>query len=158
MGADTAPHPDPGDGSARGRLQNALLRRIELKLHLQHYPASEMRTIVDRIAADLQLELSGQARNQIAQVSSGLPRLARHYLRNLRRHAPPGGRAIGLPEVRGFLRAFGVDRCGLDREHRRLLRHFAKVGKASLESLAVHLGTDTDYVQRQIEPDFCSWV
>lgn len=135
-----------------GRLQNALLKRIELKLHLQLYPASEMRAIVDRIAADLRLELSGQARNQIARVSSGLPRLAKHYLRNLRRHVPPGGRSIGLAEVRGFLRTFGVDHRGLDLEHRRLLRHFAEVDRASIESLAVHLGTDADYVQRQIEP------
>ena len=136
-----------------GRLLNALYKRMELVEALEPYPRREMQAIVDRVATDAGVLLSGQARNAIARVSGGLPRLARHYLRGLRRHyADAGPQTIGQPEVRRFLKAFDVDARGLRREHRQVLRHLGKVGKASVESLARRLGADADHVQRQVEP------
>jgi Holliday junction DNA helicase RuvB len=136
-----------------GRLQNALLRRMELREHLEPYSEREMQAIIDRVATDLRLVFTGQARNRLARASCGLPRAARHLLSNLRRQFPDADkRTLTLDDVRQFLSAFGIDSKGLSPQHRRLLTFLRRVESASLESLARRLGTDADYVLRQIEP------
>ena len=136
-----------------GKLVNALQKRMEIKIRLGSYSLREMREIVSRQAKDMNLLISAQARNRIAKVAGGLPRSSQHLLNNLRRHfVAVEHQEISLPQVRQFLKAAGIDRNGLGQWERRYLRHLARVGKASLESLALRLGTDPDYVLRQVEP------
>jgi Holliday junction DNA helicase RuvB len=136
-----------------GRLRNALRKRMELDIRLDYYSSREMRAIVDRIAADLNLLLSPQASNAIARVSGGIPRKAKHYLQILRRHILDAeDRQIAITDVRRFLRAWGIDDKGLSKVDRRYLRFLLNEGKASLAALAAHLGTDEEDVAREIEP------
>lgn len=136
-----------------GKLRNALEKRMELNIRMGYYTQREMKEIVDRLAADLGLLISPQASNQIARISGGLPRKARHHLQNLRRHfLDAEQRQIGVPEVRQFLREFGIDSKGLGKVERDYLRHLLQTASASLDSLALHLGMDADFVRRQIEP------
>lgn len=136
-----------------GKLYNALQKRMEIRIQLGYYSLREMREIVRCLASDLGLLLNGHASGQIAKVSHGLPRTAKHHLQNLRRHfLEAESRQIRLTEVRQYLRDCGIDSKGLGKMERDYLACLHKHGPASLESLALHLGTDADHVRRQIEP------
>ena len=136
-----------------GKLRNALLKRLELKVSLDFYPNREMREIVDLIASELNMLLSPHAANQIAKISGGLPRLARLHLLKLRRHFPHAeDRQISVEDVRQYRACFGIDANGLELEDCRYLRYLCDTAKASLQSLAFHLGVDLAYVEAQIEP------
>jgi Holliday junction DNA helicase RuvB len=135
-----------------GTLSNALHRRVVLQVELGLYSNPEMKEIVETLAEDEGLLLSPQAARLIAGVSAGLPRRARHYLSNLRLFFPDAERRqLGVPEVREFLRAFGVDDAGLDRSERCYLHALIDLGSASLESLALHVGLDQPFVKSRIE-------
>lgn len=136
-----------------GKLLNALDKRMELTIPLGYYTQPEMKAIVERIATDLNLLISPQAANHFARVSWGLPRKAKYLLQNLRRHfLDAENRQIGMADVREFLLAFGIDLRGLGKTERDYLRFLNRVKKASLDSLASHVGYDGDYVRYQIEP------
>jgi Holliday junction DNA helicase RuvB len=136
-----------------GRLLNALYKRMELVVALGFYEPHELKEIVDRLASNLGLLISPQASRIIAEVSGGLPRKAKHFLRNLRRHAPGGlTEQITAHDVRRFLADVEVDTKGLARQERSYLAYLAEAHVASLESLALFLGVDPTFVRRQIEP------
>jgi Holliday junction DNA helicase RuvB len=85
-------------------------------------------------------------------VSGGLPRRARQLLLNLRLFYPDSEHyQIGQDKVRDFLQAQGIDESGLEPLERRYLLRLAEAGTASLETLALLLGTDVAYLRRQVE-------
>lgn len=136
-----------------GKLINALLKRMVVEVSLDYYPLSEMKMIVDRLATDLNLLVSAQAARLIAEVSRGVPRVAKLYLQLLRFHFPDSEtRKISCQQVRSFLTDRGIDDKGLHKVDRRYLRYLREKERAALESLALRLGSDCDYVRRQIEP------
>ena len=136
-----------------GKLLNALYKRAEIHIQLGFYSVREMRTIVDRMASDIDLLLSAQASSQIAKMAHGIPRIARHLLRNLRRHyANDNQRQLSVSEIREFANEFGFDKDGFQQRERDYLRHLARFRRSSLGSLSLALGLDEEYVQQQIEP------
>jgi len=136
-----------------GRLLQALLKRMALREWLEPYPIREMKEIIDRLATNVVLVLSPQARNHLVRVCFGLPRRAKHYLQCLRHHyASAGAGVVSLQQVRQFLRVQEIDGQGLGRGHRKILRFLSIVGNASIESLAQQLGADAAYLEREIEP------
>jgi Holliday junction DNA helicase RuvB len=136
-----------------GHLLNALLKRAELRINLDFYTTSELKQIVDRLAADMGLLLTPQAANQIAKVSRGLPRQVHQHLQSLHRYfADAALTKLGLDEIHGFLRDSGIDKLGLEKTDRKYLRYLQDRKMVSVESLAIYLGLDPDYVRRQIEP------
>lgn len=136
-----------------GKLMNALIKRAELHIRLGYYSDREMREITDRLAADFGMLLSPQARGRIATASLGLPRKAKHMLLNLRRQYPDAKhRQLSISDTQKFFRAFEIDAKGLEKMDRDYLRFLKKHGRSSLESLALGLGFDVDYVRRQMEP------
>jgi Holliday junction DNA helicase RuvB len=135
-----------------GGLLNALQKRMSLKVALTYYPIEELKAIVDRMATSKNLLLSPQAARLIAQVSAGLPRRVKHHLQNLRNHFRDSERhQLSVTQVREFLMDFDIDDKGLGTQERQYLDYLKDVGSASLESLAICLGLDTDYVHRQVE-------
>jgi Holliday junction DNA helicase RuvB len=137
-----------------GLLLDALRKRIDVEVSLPFYTGREMKEIVESMASDLNLLLSPQAALLLADVAVGLPRRAKQLLRNLRMFHPGAEtQQLGLPEVREFLEASGVDKAGLNTSERRYLEVIVDLGGASLETLALGLGTDIDFVRRQIEPN-----
>lgn len=136
-----------------GKLLNALEKRMQLHVALGFYTERELRDIIDRLAANMNLRTSAQAANHLARVSCGLPRRARHHLENLRRHFPDEDVAeLSIGHVREYLADFGIDDLGLGQVERNYLRFLRDSNRASLDSLASHLGYDTDFIRRQIEP------
>jgi Holliday junction DNA helicase RuvB len=135
-----------------GQLLNALKKRLAIRVHLDPYPTHEMRDIVAVAATEQGVLLSPQAVGLLVRVCHGLPRQARHLLQQLRLFFPDDHRQLGVREVAGFLKDFGIDRRGFHRLHRKYLRFLDANQAASLATLARHLGTDPDEVESQIEP------
>jgi len=136
-----------------GLLNNALDKRMALCVALNYYPIDELKEIVDRMATDMDLLLSAQAAKLIAKASAGIPRRAKYHLRNLQNHFPNSENDhISVPQVKEFLATFDIDERGLGPQERQYCAYLKEVGSASLESLAIHLGVDPDFVRRQIEP------
>ena len=136
-----------------GRLANALLKRLQLQVPIGYYSLSELKEIVEVQAKKLDILLSPQAAGLVARVSCGLPRNAEHLLGPLRRrfHASKD-QQLTMEDVRTFLRESGIAENGLNSWQQSYLRYLADVGVAAVESLALHLGVDVDYVRSQIEP------
>jgi Holliday junction DNA helicase RuvB len=172
---DSIPTPDrkrPGQGAAEqertplkpwtlvlatdqpGLLLDALSKRIVVEVHLAYYAVHELKEIVEAMATEASLLVSPQAARLIADVAGGLPRRANQLLQNLRLFVPNAeGKQLGVQDIRSFLDAAGVDAAGLNRSERRYLGVVNELGGASVESIALALGTDVDFVRRQIEPN-----
>lgn len=136
-----------------GKLENALEKRIPLAISLGFYTCREMQAIVDKLATNLSLLMTSQARNLVARVSFGLPRKARHHLENLRRHFIDAECVtIDSKHVRQYLSAHDIGMEGFRRMDRDYLHFLARVGPASLTSIALDLGTDAAYLGCQVEP------
>jgi Holliday junction resolvasome RuvABC ATP-dependent DNA helicase subunit len=133
-------------------LVNALQKRIPTRLHLSPYPLEEMKAIVKLIATEEKVLLSPHAARRLARASQGLPRRAKHLLVLLRLYTPKARPQIGTPDVARFLRDHGIDRDGLGPKEQKYLSFLKAGGKASLDTLALYLGTDREDVQFQVEP------
>jgi Holliday junction DNA helicase RuvB len=137
-----------------GLLLDALRKRIDVEIPLAYYEVKELKEIVASMAGELNMLVSPQAARLIATISAGLPRRAKQILKNLRLYFPGSeARQISLEQVRGFLEASGFNEAGLNIMERRYLDFVADLGGASLESIASGLGTDSDDVRRQVEPN-----
>jgi Holliday junction DNA helicase RuvB len=135
-----------------GGLLDALHKRISIQIYLPYYPLGEMKEIVEFLATKQDMLISPQAARLIAEVAGGLPRKAKMLLQNLRLfHQDAAGRQLGVMEVRQFLDAAGFDADGLDPLARGYLEAVAELGVASLETIALRLGTDVAFVRRQVE-------
>jgi holliday junction DNA helicase RuvB len=135
-----------------GRLLDALLKRIVIQVSLSYYPLQELKAIAESMAETENVLISPQAARLIAKLSMGLARQARLLLQNLRLHFPDSEqRKLGVPDVRKFMQAAGIDRQGLDRRQRCYLRELARRGSASQEALALALGIDPAGLRRDVE-------
>ncbi|MEI8375971.1 MAG: Holliday junction DNA helicase RuvB C-terminal domain-containing protein [Planctomycetota bacterium] len=136
-----------------GKLLNPLHKRMVLQVALSHYSIAELKEIVDRMATDMDMLVSPQAAKLIAQISGGLPRRAEHVLKNILYHFPNSeGCQLSIPQIREFMEDFGIDNKGLGPQELMYLSYLKDVGSASLESMALCLGLDCDFVHRQVEP------
>jgi len=135
-----------------GKLLDALQRRIVIRVELRLYRITELKEIVEVLAANQNLLVSAQGARLLAEVSGGLPRCARFHLQNLRLFFPDSEqRQLGIPEIREFLAASGVDESGLGNLERTYLEELSRRGNASLESMSLVLGTDPAYLRRWTE-------
>lgn len=136
-----------------GKLSKALRSRMGSPVSLWYYPVSELKEIAAKIAKDLDVLLSAQATKLIAEVARGVPRKVVLLLNGLRLHYPDSENIqLSKSRVGRFLRAAGIDKHGLEVLERRYLRYLHKAGSASIDSIALYLGHDKDYLRREIEP------
>jgi Holliday junction DNA helicase RuvB len=136
-----------------GMIVNALNKRAVVQVHLAYYQTRELKEIVEAMATELNILISPQAARHIAEVAGGLPRRAKQYLANLRYYYPDAeSRQLSLSDVRTFLEATGVDQNGLTSLEKKYLEIVDDLDGASLDSIALSLGVDNEFVRRQIEP------
>jgi Holliday junction DNA helicase RuvB len=133
-------------------LLNAMRKRIALSVELLLYSPQEMKEIVDILASQMDLLLTGQASYKIATLSRGLPRQAKQHLQKLRFHFPDAVQPkIGVAELDDYLRTFGIDDKGLTPLDRAYMSSLQVFGTASIETLAGSLVRSVDWLKQEVE-------
>ncbi len=153
---ELAPFTLVGATTRTGLLTTPLRDRFGITHRLDHYRPDEIERIVVRSARILDVEIEPDAAGEIALRSRGTPRIANRILRRVRdyaqvRHAG----AITMPVAEEALELFEVDRRGLERIDRAILRAVAETfsgGPVGLSTLAVAIGEETDTLKDVYEP------
>ena len=152
---DLPPFTVVGATTRAGLLPAPLRDRFGFIGHLDFYDAEELREVVRRSAARLEIELEDAASIEIASRSRGTPRIANRLLRRVRDWAQVRGTGrLDLDAAKEALRVYEVDERGLDRLDRAVLSalcgRFAG-GPVGLSTLAVAVGEEVQTVETMIE-------
>ncbi|MDO5746788.1 MAG: Holliday junction branch migration DNA helicase RuvB [Actinomycetaceae bacterium] len=145
-----------GATTRSGLLPAPLRDRFGFTAHLDYYDTDELRRVLERSAALLDISLTPQAAHELSTRSRGTPRIANRLLR----------RTIDYAQVHGFervdntcshaaLELFEVDPRGLDRLDRMVLQALCQRfqgGPVGLTTLAVSVGEEAETVETVAEP------
>ncbi len=145
-----------GATTRAGMLPGPLRDRFGFTAHMDFYDTADLRAILARSAALLDVVLSGDAAAEIAGRSRGTPRVANRLLRRVRDFAQVRADGhVDLAVARAALALYEVDEIGLDRLDRAvleaLLRRFGG-GPVGLSTLAVAVGEESETVETVCEP------
>lgn len=151
---DLAPFTLVGATTRAGLLPNPLRDRFGFTAHLEFYDSEELELVLERAARLLNLELSAEAKSEIATRSRGTPRISNRLLRRVRDFSLVSG-TEGLSAVRSALDLYDVDELGLDRLDRAVLRTVLERfegGPVGLNTLAVSVGEEAETIESVVEP------
>jgi holliday junction DNA helicase RuvB len=145
-----------GATTRTGLLTTPLRDRFGLTFRLDLYTPEELGLIVRRSARILDVEIEGEAADEIARRARGTPRIANRILRRVRdvaevRHAG----AITMDIADEALALLEVDGAGLEKFDRDLLRAVVERfggGPVGLTTLAVALGEEAETIEDVYEP------
>lgn len=145
-----------GATTRAGLLPAPLRDRFGLTAHLEFYSAQELEQVLRRSARLLQADLGADAAAELASRSRGTPRIANRLLRRVQDFAQVRGTgALDLAAAHGALEVFEVDRLGLDRLDRAVLRALCErfAGRpVGLSTLATTVGEEPETVETVAEP------
>jgi Holliday junction DNA helicase RuvB len=145
-----------GATTRAGLLPGPLRDRFGFTAHMDFYDVADIRAILVRSAALLEVSLDDDAAGEIAGRSRGTPRVANRLLRRVRDFAQVRASGhIDLGVAAAALALYEVDEIGLDRLDRAvldaLLRRFGG-GPVGLSTLAVAVGEESETVETVCEP------
>lgn len=152
---ELAPFTLVGATTRSGLLPNPLRDRFGFTAHLEFYDASELERVVERSALVLGIDLSPEARGEIARRSRGTPRIANRLLRRVRDYLLVHQAAPDVAATSAALELYDVDAIGLDRLDRAVLETLVKKfrgGPVGLSTLAVAVGEEAETVESVVEP------
>lgn len=139
-----------------GLITSPLRDRFGIPLRLKFYNPQDLEKIVKRGAGLLGMDMTQEARMEIAKRSRGTPRIAGRLLRRVRDFATVQDNATVDQQLADLaLQRLGVDHMGLDEQDRRYLEHIARVykgGPVGAETLAAVLSEQRDTLEEVIEP------
>jgi Holliday junction DNA helicase RuvB len=139
-----------------GLLTPPMRARFGLVERLGFYPADELRQIVTRSAAILQVPIDEAGAGEIARRSRGTPRVANRLLRRVRDYAQVKADGRVTVAVAGAaLERLNVDEFGLDDMDARILTTIIEKfggGPVGLGTVAVAVGEDAGTLQDVYEP------
>jgi len=145
-----------GATTRAGLLTAPLRDRFGITHRMEFYTVSELRTIVERSAAVLHVEIEPDAATEIARRSRGTPRLANRFLKRVRDFAEVRGNGIITKDLADqALNLLEVDKLGLDIGDRKILTLMIEKfqgGPVGLETLAAALSEDTGTLEDVYEP------
>ncbi|MDP9188734.1 MAG: Holliday junction branch migration DNA helicase RuvB [Actinomycetota bacterium] len=145
-----------GATTRTGLLTTPLRDRFGVCHRLEHYDAADLKQIVLRSAAILEVEVAEEGAETIATRARGTPRVANRLLRRVRDFAQVRGTGSITPEVAAeALEMLEVDGAGLDRHDRQLLQTIAAKfggGPVGLSTIAVSIGEEADTIEDVFEP------
>ncbi|HQT74183.1 MAG: Holliday junction branch migration DNA helicase RuvB [Acidiphilium sp. 37-67-22] len=145
-----------GATTRSGLLANPLRDRFGIPLRLVFYTPEELRLIVTRAAALLEMDITADGAAEIARRSRGTPRIAGRLTRRVRDFAAVAGTAtVDRAAADAALMRLDVDLRGLDAMDRRYLRRIAEHhngGPVGIETLAAALSEPRDTLEDVIEP------
>jgi Holliday junction DNA helicase RuvB len=136
-----------------GGLQKAMRERIEVEVELSYYSIPELKQIIAKICSEANIKINSHATTVLAEISRGVPRVAKKYARMLRLWYPAAEKSeLGKPEIDAFCQDNGIDPTGLKDRDRQYLVYLRDAEQASLGTIALTLGLDEREVRRFVEP------
>ncbi len=145
-----------GATTRAGMLSAPLRSRFAMNCRLDHYPAEQLQSIVQRSAKILDVEIEPTGALEIACRSRGTPRITNNLLRWVRDYAQVKADGLITKEVAAkALAMLDIDEDGIDEMDRKLLEtlvlHFDG-GPVGLNSLSVAVGEDASTIEDVHEP------
>lgn len=145
-----------GATTRAGMLSAPLRDRFGVISRLEFYNVDELKKIIIRSAAKLNVEIDGDGACQIAKRSRGTPRLANRLLKRVRDFAQVKYDGIITSKVADdALDRLEVDTMGLDSTDRKLMLTMINVfggGPVGLDTLAAAIGEDSGTIEDVYEP------
>ncbi len=145
-----------GATTRAGLLTSPLRDRFGMSMRFDFYEPADLKTIIDRSARILNVDIDDAGSLEIAKRSRGTPRIANRLLRRVRDFAAVGNRkAIDRETVNDSLNRLEVDYLGLDAMDRRILKKIVKDfdgGPVGAETLAVTVSEEVDTIEDVYEP------
>jgi Holliday junction DNA helicase RuvB len=139
-----------------GAVSSPLASRFGICLRFGYYAPDELESIIARSARILDVELHKPAAALLASSSRGTPRIANRLLRRMRDFAQvEGSSAIDLDCVERGLERLEVDRHGLERQDREILKAIISRysgGPVGAETLAISVGESVETLEDYYEP------
>jgi Holliday junction DNA helicase RuvB len=139
-----------------GLLSNPLRDRFGIPLRLSFYNTNELKLVLLRVSAILNITLSDDGSDEIAKRSRGTPRIALRLLRRIRDFANVEAIAtINGSFADSALNRLEVDKIGLDSNDYRYLKFIAEHyggGPVGVDTIAAALSEQKDAVEETIEP------
>jgi Holliday junction DNA helicase RuvB len=158
---DLKPFTLVGATTREGLLTAPLRSRFQIVEKLETYPPEELARILQRSAGLLGCDIELDACDVLASRSRGTPRFANRFLRRIRDVAQSRGEwkigetiRIDSAAVMEGLERLGIDKNGLDRVDRKILRTlFDNGGDAvGLKTLAATVGEEQRTIEEVYEP------
>ncbi len=145
-----------GATTRSGLLSNPLRDRFMAHLNFDYYEPDMIAIIVLNNAKKMGIELSADAKMQIAKRSRGTPRIANRILRRVRDFALVGGsNKVDQKEVAAALNLLDIDDLGLDSMDRKILnvmKSYYQGGPVGIDALSATLGEDKQTIEEVYEP------
>ncbi|QIK62086.1 Holliday junction branch migration DNA helicase RuvB [Leucobacter viscericola] len=152
---ELAPFTLVGATTRAGLLPNPLRDRFGFTAHLEFYSEDELASVVRRAARLLNFDISEQGIEEIAGRSRGTPRIANRLLRRVRDYSLVHETPADTASVEAALTLYDVDKHGLDRLDREVLRAVVERfngGPVGLSTLAVSVGEEAETIESVVEP------
>ena len=145
-----------GATTRAGMLTTPLRDRFGIINRLELYTPEELKKIVKRSAAILNIEIDETGAEEIAKRSRGTPRIANRFLRRVRDYAQVKADGVITKEVADAgLKLLEVDEVGLDNVDRRMLLTIIQKyggGPVGLDTLAASTGEESVTIEDVYEP------
>ncbi|HXH73732.1 MAG TPA: Holliday junction branch migration DNA helicase RuvB [Bacteriovoracaceae bacterium] len=156
MQIDLAPFTLIGATTRSGLLSNPLRDRFMAHLNFDFYEPEKIAQILINNSRKMGIEISAEAKMQIACRSRGTPRIANRILRRVRDYALVNHtKLIELREVNAALHLLDIDNLGLDSMDRKILnvmKNYYQGGPVGIDALAATLGEDKQTIEEVYEP------
>ncbi len=145
-----------GATTKAGLVSSPLYSRFGITARLDFYNINDIKTIINRSARILKVEIEDTAASLIAKCSRGTPRVANRLLRRMRDFADVWGNGkIDIDIVKRGLDSLEIDEEGLDRLDREILKTVIEKysgGPVGLGTLAISVGETVETLEDIYEP------
>jgi Holliday junction DNA helicase RuvB len=145
-----------GATTRQGLISAPLRGRFGLVLRLDPYAVAELKIIVERSARLLNVEIAGDAAEEIARRCRGTPRIANRLLRRVRDYAQVRADGhITQAVAQTALNLAEVDRFGLDEVDQKIMLTILEKyrgGPVGLNTIAASISEEADTIEEVYEP------
>ncbi|MEV2472847.1 Holliday junction branch migration DNA helicase RuvB [Paenibacillus larvae] len=139
-----------------GLLSAPLRDRFGVVSRLEYYTVDELAFIVTRAADILNVQIVGEAAQEIGRRARGTPRIANRLLKRVRDFAQVRGDGIiSLDIAKAALKLIQVDDLGLDEIDHKMLRAIIlsfRGGPVGLDTIAATIGEERQTIEEVYEP------
>jgi Holliday junction DNA helicase RuvB len=145
-----------GATTKAGNVSSPLVSRFGITCSFAFYNQDDMEAIVRRSAGILNVSIDNDAAALLAKSSRGTPRVVNRLLRRMRDFAQfKGSPSITQPVVEDGLQRLEIDRLGLERQDREILKVIIeryRGGPVGAETLAISIGESVETLEDYYEP------